>query len=349
MERIAVMELRNHVALTERYGAQVANSVEQEVLIEARRASAGVRVQGVGPGLIRLAWPGPVSEAELARLVERLHAQQPLAQLEATWVTPEASADAVAPLFDAMARDQLDTLVADARVAGAVRAGLLEGELRLVFEPVRSVQGDAVLYHACVPELPLQPGVALAGEPVRALERVGLAYCLDRYVVRRALQRLEADGELRVGVNVSAQGVLDEVWWSAVLVRLCEQPRLARRLVVELSEAAPLPRSRTGRFVRRLRAAGCQVAIDDFRATGTSAQIAQPEVIKLDRSLVNNVGAKPMRELEHMVKFAREFCLHVVVQGVETEAAWQRALHAGVTWVQGTYVREGGHEARRMK
>jgi EAL domain-containing protein (putative c-di-GMP-specific phosphodiesterase class I) len=92
--------------------------------------------------------------------------------------------------------------------------------------------------------------------------------------------------------------------------------------------------------VRRLKALGFQVAIDDLGAgyAGlTSFTQLEPEVAKLDMSLVRGIDADSRRQ--HIVRSMRRLCnelgILVVAEGVETPAERDALAGLGCDLLQG--------------
>ena len=93
-----------------------------------------------------------------------------------------------------------------------------------------------------------------------------------------------------------------------------------------------------------------RIAIDDFGAgfagLGLLARF-QPDVIKLDLEVVRGVDHDLPRRviIAGLVRMASELGLHVVAEGVETEAELTALLGLGVTLIQGYYFAKPAFEA----
>ncbi|PIE18794.1 MAG: hypothetical protein CSA66_03995 [Proteobacteria bacterium] len=101
--------------------------------------------------------------------------------------------------------------------------------------------------------------------------------------------------------------------------------RVAERVVLEVTERAPLPAPELlDDKVTRLRALGYRLALDDFGA-GTAGFTAlstlRPDVVKFDMELVRDVHRMPSRA--HTLRMMRELCRSVgalaLAEGVERE------------------------------
>lgn len=126
------------------------------------------------------------------------------------------------------------------------------------------------------------------------------------------------------------------------LVRACEQHGWpVQRLTVEITEEEAITHLDLFRHaVQRLRAAGIQVAIDDFGAGHAGLSLLadfQPDTLKLDRRIIQRVHESGPRQA--IVRSVIEFCfclgITVVAEGVETVEEWRWLQSAGIRRFQG--------------
>jgi len=101
---------------------------------------------------------------------------------------------------------------------------------------------------------------------LHSIERAGFLNEFYRIVVSSVIDRLALDETLTLGCNISAQSALISQSWEAIFDRLERLPGVADRLVIEITETAPVVPSQGRGFSRRLNSLGCRLAIDDFGA-----------------------------------------------------------------------------------
>ncbi|MDN7459025.1 EAL domain-containing protein [Burkholderia cenocepacia] len=155
----------------------------------------------------------------------------------------------------------------DIRAAGMVLAAIARGRVMLCAQPIVSVQdGEQVLYHECLVRIVGADGrsIAFPSAFIPSLERLDFMRFLDRYVVGMAIDFMESNVDLRLGVNISAQSANYVQWWESILLRLESRPDIACRLVIEITETTQLSSVSGQIFVERLRRVGCSIAVDDF-------------------------------------------------------------------------------------
>lgn len=126
--------------------------------------------------------------------------------------------------------------------------------------------GQDVLYYEMCPQLIGADGVRSNLAELRpALERLGLAVMLDSYLVEHGIGVLEADPDVAVSVQISAQSASACARWGDVFRRLMGSRGLAARLTVAIAESANFPDfAEAIQFVSRLQAFGSAVAVDNF-------------------------------------------------------------------------------------
>lgn len=198
--------------------------------------------------------------------------------------------------------------------------------------PVRQVYAYEALVRTEERSIP-HPGVFLD-----MAERLGRLRDLGRSV-RDAVGEvpLAAAGEARLFVNLRAGDLSDEEIYSPA----APLSRMATRVVLEITEREALDGVNDARDrVRRLKAMGFRVAIDDLGAgyAGLSSFAAlEPDIVKIDMSLVRGLEADPVKRriVASMAALCREMGTEVVAEGVETPAERDAVAAAGCTLQQG--------------
>jgi EAL domain-containing protein (putative c-di-GMP-specific phosphodiesterase class I) len=230
----------------------------------------------------------------------------------------------------------VDRLVGD-------RAGLISSfgraldTLWIAYQPIvswsrREVFGYEALLRSREPSLP-HPGAVLdAAEQLKRLPELG------RTIRSRAAEAIASMPEHAcLFVNLHTHDLLDEDLFEP------GRPlaRIANRVVLEITERASLHhivdvQARIG----RLRESGFRIAVDDLGAgyAGlTSFAHLEPEVVKLDMSLVRDVHAQPTKQtlVRTMIAMCRELGMQIVAEGVETPEERDAIVEAGCDLMQG--------------
>jgi EAL domain-containing protein (putative c-di-GMP-specific phosphodiesterase class I) len=230
----------------------------------------------------------------------------------------------------------LDRLVGD-------RAGLVASfgnaldSLWMAYQPIvswsrREVFGFEALLRSQESALP-HPGAILD-----AAERLERLPDLGRAIRARAAEpagRMPKHAVLFV--NLHTHDLLDDQLFD----RARPLARIAEQVVLEITERASLHHIRDVQArVSRLRDMGFRIAVDDLGAgyAGlTSFAHLEPEVVKLDMSLVRNVHAQPTKQtlVRTMIAMCHELGMQVVAEGIETPEERDAIVEAGCDLMQG--------------
>ncbi len=171
-----------------------------------------------------------------------------------------------------------------------------------------------------------------------AAERLGRVQDLGRTVrdrVAQTLDRYPVPGLLFI--NLHALELDDD----SLLDAAAPLSRHAARVVLEVTERAPLEEipDATQR-VARLRALGYRIAVDDLGAgyAGlTSFAHLEPEVVKVDMSLIRGIDRSPMKQklLGSIVGLCRDLGIEIIAEGIETPEERDALIRVGSDLCQG--------------
>jgi EAL domain-containing protein (putative c-di-GMP-specific phosphodiesterase class I) len=207
----------------------------------------------------------------------------------------------------------------------------------MAYQPIiswsrREVFGYEALLRSREPSLP-HPGAILD-----AAERLDRLHDLGRAIRMRAAEPAAHMPEgAMLFVNLHTQDLLDGDLFEV------DRPlaRIAQNVVLEITERASLLHVRDVQTrIARLREMGFRIAVDDLGAgyAGlTSFAQLEPEVVKLDMSLVRGVHAQPTKLtlVRTMVSMCRELGMQVVAEGIETPQERDAMVNAGCDLLQG--------------
>ncbi len=212
--------------------------------------------------------------------------------------------------------------------------GAMDG-LWMAYQPiVRTATNQIVAYEALVrtsdSSVP-HPGVFLElGERLGRLPELGRK-------IRAAVAQAIDDDPFDAFVNLHPADLNDESLF-AVDAPLS---RHARRVVLEITERQSL--ENIGQVQQRmaaLRRMGFRLAIDDLGAgyAGLSSIVTlNPEIIKIDMSLVRGIDASPLRRalVRSLVDMAHSIHAEVVAEGIETPAERAVLVELQCNFLQG--------------
>jgi EAL domain-containing protein (putative c-di-GMP-specific phosphodiesterase class I)/CheY-like chemotaxis protein len=183
-----------------------------------------------------------------------------------------------------------------------------------------------------------EPLLATPGAVLDAAERLGRLPELGRAIRARVAATIgEAPGNAAIFVNLHPHDLADDTLFAPG----SPLSRIASRVVLEITERASLDEFKdiTTR-IADLRALGFRIAIDDLGAgyAGlTSFAQLQPEVVKLDMSLVRDVHKEPVKRklITAMTSLCSEMGMLVVAEGIECVEERDTLAAAGCHLMQG--------------
>jgi EAL domain-containing protein (putative c-di-GMP-specific phosphodiesterase class I)/GGDEF domain-containing protein len=235
----------------------------------------------------------------------------------------------------------------DLELERAIRAN----ELELHYQPqVRLSDGRGIGAEALVRWRHLKEGDVPAASVIAIAERTGLIVALTHWVCNTALRQLaqwrSADIAPRVGINLSAATLSDRELPALVDQSMRTWGIGADSLVLEVPEAAMMAvveAERQHAVLTRLKALGCQVAIDDFGSGYTSlAQLRRMPLdeIKIDRPFIAGVATDrgDAALVRSAIDIAHNFGLRVVAEGVERADAAEALARMGCDAAQGFHL-----------
>jgi EAL domain-containing protein (putative c-di-GMP-specific phosphodiesterase class I) len=232
--------------------------------------------------------------------------------------------------------DQAEASAGDLATLGASFERALD-TMWMAFQPVVAsgrphLFGYEALMRTKEPALP-HPGAVLdAAERLHRLPELGRRV---RSLTVEAFARAPADASLFI--NLHTRDLLDQELYDS------KSPlaRIADRVVLEITERAALDDVKdVVARVAVLRFQGFRIAIDDLGAgyAGLSSFAAlEPEIVKLDMSLIRNAHESPVRQklIESMTSLCKEMKILVVAEGVEITQESDCVRRAGCDLVQG--------------
>jgi EAL domain-containing protein (putative c-di-GMP-specific phosphodiesterase class I) len=223
------------------------------------------------------------------------------------------------------------------QVRETVRAVLANGGPAMAMQPIVRIASMEVTGYEALARFPGPPRWT-PDRWFRHAEQVGLGATLEAAAVHAALQHVSClPPGMSLNINVSARALLASRAIQNMLGDACHDARLVLELTEHESITQP---EELCEALAGLRMAGVRIAVDDVGSgyAGLERIVSiGPEVLKLDRGLVDGVADHPGRRAmcEALVGFARSTDTQLIAEGVETEADLSALRALGVTHAQG--------------
>lgn len=227
--------------------------------------------------------------------------------------------------------------------------GLDAGEFWLAYQPkldlrTNVIVGAEVLVRWTHPER----GAISPLEFIAAAERDHRIERLTRYVFERAIgdaKRLGRDTSLSLAINVSVPVLRQPHFYSYVIDLITESGLRPAKFTLEITESVFLSVDDTVVVdnLRRLRAAGLGISIDDFGtgfSTLESLQRVPANEVKIDQTFVKALTERTADRIivDSIIKMAQGLSRTVVAEGVETAEALADLTALGCDQAQGFYI-----------
>jgi diguanylate cyclase (GGDEF)-like protein len=232
---------------------------------------------------------------------------------------------------------------------GELRRAIEREELVLHYQPKATLStGEVTHVEALVRWQRPEHGLVPPAEFIPLAEHTGLIRQLSAYVLDAALRQLhawlEAGLDIGVAVNLSARNLLEADLPDQIAELLLLRGVPAERLVLEITESTIMadPERALG-VLGRLGEMGIRLSVDDFGVGYSSLSYLKRlpvNEIKIDRSFVANMDTQEEDAfiVRSTIDLARNLGLHVVAEGVETEAVWDELGSLGCDYGQGWYL-----------
>jgi EAL domain-containing protein (putative c-di-GMP-specific phosphodiesterase class I) len=207
----------------------------------------------------------------------------------------------------------------------------------IAYQPIVSWSGRSLFaYEALVRSE--EPTMRNPGELFAAAERLGRLHDLGRVIRSRVAETMRTiPCDPLVFVNVHTDDLQDATLFAP------DSPLapFASRVVLEITERAALDQVKDLMArMEQLRAMGYRIAVDDLGAgyAGlTSFAQLEPEVVKVDMSLVRGVDASATKQklLGSIVGLCHDLGIQIIAEGIETEAERDTVVRLGGDLCQG--------------
>lgn len=208
----------------------------------------------------------------------------------------------------------------------------------MAYQPILRAEGDHTVYGYETLLRSEEPSMPHPGVIIPAAERLDRLPELGRLVRQKAAEPyLDRQDDVSLFVNLHPEDLMDPELDDPD----CALTKIADRVVLEVTERASLNNLEEVRArLVDLRSAGFRIAVDDLGAgyAGlTSLATLQPEVVKIDMSLIRGVHADATRQrlVRSIASACKEMNILVVAEGIETPEERDTVVDLGCDLLQG--------------
>jgi diguanylate cyclase (GGDEF)-like protein/PAS domain S-box-containing protein len=226
-----------------------------------------------------------------------------------------------------------------------LRSALSKGELMLFYQPQATIDGQVTGFEALVRWKHPRRGLISPRDFIPLAEESGLIIPIGEWILREGCREAATwPRPLRIAINFSPvqfrHGDLPALVHSALL----ETGLAPGRLEVEITEGVLIDDFARGvSTLRRLKALGVRIAMDDFSTGYSSLSYLQSfpfDKIKIDQGFVANLNRNQQAAaiIRAVIGLGRGLELPVVAEGVETEEQVAFLRREACSQIQGFFV-----------
>lgn len=232
-----------------------------------------------------------------------------------------------------------------------LRAALENDQLEVFYQPIMRLSDNAVAgFEALIRWRHPEKGLISPDDFIAHCEETGFIVNLGRFALERAAADLSQWQRffpivppLFASVNLSRRQLRDPAFELFLKQILEESGILPGTLKLEVTESAAASNAQS--ILRRIRALGAGLAIDDFGIGQSSLSQLKDipfDTVKIDKSFLSRHGGTHSESdsivvLSSIVTLAHDLKRDVVVEGVETEEEVRRLREIGCEFVQGFF------------
>ncbi len=227
-----------------------------------------------------------------------------------------------------------------------IRQAIEEGRLVLFHQRIAPLRGSGEMHCELLLRMRDEAGALVPPHAfLPAAERYNLMPSVDRWVVRRAVDWIEAHGAdagpMTLNVNLSGQSLTDEKFLSFLVEQVRRVAGGPVRIGFEITETAAIANLGSAmRLIAALKALGCPFALDDFGSGMSSfAYLKNLPVdwIKIDGVFVRDMIADPVdfSMVEAINRIGHVMGIQTVAEFVESELVMAKLRELGVDYAQG--------------
>ncbi|WP_255406133.1 EAL domain-containing protein [Novosphingobium sp. CF614] len=231
------------------------------------------------------------------------------------------------------------------QLANDLRHAISRGELRLLYQPQRSLKTGALSgYEALLRWHHAKRGVVPPDEFIPLAEETGEIFTIGEWVLQQAcMEARRWPVEQKVAVNLSPVQFLQPGLVERVRAILIETGLSPRRLELEITETAIITdKLRALHCLRQIKAMGVSVAIDDFGTGYSSLDTLHSfpfDKIKIDKSFLSQAESSGQARaiIRAVLALGKSLDIPVLAEGVETESQLLVLQSEGCDEAQGYY------------
>lgn len=222
------------------------------------------------------------------------------------------------------------------------------GKLEVWYQPIWNIKkNDFTAAEALIRLKNDEGGYFPAIQVIEIAEKNGIVEKIGNYVLDHACKFMKNYGEdlklERIGINMSIQQFLVEDYVDNILKIIDKNKISPNKISLEITETLLINSlSKMNSIILELKKANIDIVLDDFGKGYSSLNYLsnlQVNIIKVDKSLVNNIvnSPKQLLILKSIIEMAKINNMKIVIEGIEREEEQKLVSALGIDYIQGFY------------
>jgi len=227
-----------------------------------------------------------------------------------------------------------------------VRSTLAENRIKIYYQPISSLRGQAGNHFEVLVRLVDKSGdMILPGEFFAMAESAGYANEVDHFVIEKALNKISGndDRQMKYFIKLTRQSVADSGLADWIMSRIEEYGVKPEQLVFEIAEnVLQSDLKNMAALSKALHAIGCKVAIEHYRMATKLQHLTHvyADYLKIDKALVGDVDQRGecLAKITAIMDLATKNNYITIAEGVENPACLAIIWELGVSMAQGYFI-----------
>ena len=238
-----------------------------------------------------------------------------------------------------------ELLASRAKWREQISQALIDDAFILHYQPIFDIHARCVTRYETLVRMHDNKGkLVFPDKFIPVAEESGQIREIDRWVIRKAIERVKQNPELSLAVNLSGKVLDDPSLLAWFHVQLQESAIDPSRLIVEITETAAVANVQEAiNFMREIKSLGCRFALDDFGSGFSSfAYLKQlpVDIVKIDGAFIQNLATSDQDQLfvKALTDVAKGLGKITVAEFVEDADTLRLLEDFGVDFAQGYHI-----------
>ncbi|MBP2634823.1 MAG: gmr 3 [Firmicutes bacterium] len=230
------------------------------------------------------------------------------------------------------------------RILSLLNDAVKKNNFKLFLQPICRNENDVLHYEALIRMIDENGDILEPATFISLAERYGLMTQIDQWVIKTAIELLENRQDLNLFVNISGESLGDDLLLRWIESRINNSTINPSRIGFEITETTAIKNiAKAEQWINRLKALGCDFALDDFGVGFSSFSHLHTlpiDYLKIDGSFIRDLDSDNTKRalVKAMIGVAHILGKKTIAEFVENENIWHILNEMQVDYGQGYYL-----------